>query len=403
MVKLKSWIGGAGIAGALALGTLVGCGGGSNSPKPSATPGKAVGAIYQPGDVSFGVLAPTSGQHQQRGQDLIDGAQVAIAEINVRGGVNGHKAALVTYDDGCDAKTARERALALKDSKVAGALGGICTSAADAAARTLGSELPFLVTSANAPGIVSARRTPTAFLTNGTPYQAALATAHWLAYQRAQRISVVTEDDQASKFRGAQLVKLAAPVPKPLSQQAVPANTTDWDRYVKAAMAGGPDVIYWAGSASGGGALLAALRQAGYDGKFMASAESAGPEFLSAAGAAAGGAFVIAPASPQYLPAAGAWAKRFEARFKRAPGFDALQAYEGVRALAQAVTQSGKVDRARNSRQLAILDGSYKTLLGDEGLTFAPDHTIKFDNNIALKVQGGKFVIDNALRSGAEG
>jgi branched-chain amino acid transport system substrate-binding protein len=382
---------------------LVGCGGGSHSPKASATPRKAVGAIFRPGDVSFGVLAPTSGQHEQRGRDLVDGAQLAIAEINVRGGVNGHKAALVTYDDGCDAKTARERALTLKGSEVAGALGGICTSAAGAAARTLGSALPFLVTSANAPSIVSARRTPTAFLTNGTPYQAALATAHWLAYQRAQRISVVTEDDRASKFRGEQLVKLAAPVPKPLSQQAVPADTTDWAASVKAALAGGPDVIYWAGSAAGGGALVAALRDAGYDGSFVATAESASPECLSAAGAAADGAFVIAPASPRYLPAAAAWAKRFEARFKYAPGFDALQAYEGVRALAQAVTQSGKVDRARNSRELAVLDSSYKTLLGDDGLSFAPDHTIKFDNNIALKVEGGRFVVDNTLRSGADG
>ena len=402
-MKLKSCIEGAGIAGALALLTLAGCGGGSDSPKPSATPSKAVGAIYQPGDVSFGVLAPTSGQQERRGQDLVDGAQLAIADLNVRGGVNGHKAALVTYDDGCDAKTARERALTLKKSEVAGALGGICASAAGAAARTLGSELPFLVTSANAPSIVSARRTPTAFLTNGTPYQAALATSHWLAFQRAQRISVVTEDDPASKFRGAQLVKLVSPVPKPLSHQAVPAGTTDWDAYAKTALAGRPDVIYWSGSAAGGGALAAALQAAGYDGKFVASAESASPEFVSAAGAGADGAFVIAPASPQYLPAAAAWAKRFEARFKRAPGFDALQAYEGVRALAQAVTQSGKVDRARNSRQLAVLDGSYKTLLGDDGLSFATDHTIKFDNNIALKVQGAKFVVDNMLRSGAEG
>src|SRR4051812_28104580 len=142
MVKCKSRIGGAGIAGALALGALVGCGGGSHSPKASATPDKAVGAIYQPGNVSFGVLAPTSGQDEQRGRDLVDGAQAAIDEINVRGGVNGHKAALVTYDDGCDATIARSRAVEIKGSEVAGALGGICTAAARAAARTLGSQLP---------------------------------------------------------------------------------------------------------------------------------------------------------------------------------------------------------------------------------------------------------------------
>ena len=58
---------------------------------------------------------------------------------------------------------------------------------------------------------------------------------------------------------------------------------------------------------------------------------------------------------------------------------------------------------ARNSRELVVPDGSYKTLLGDQGLSFSPDHTMKFDNNIALKVAGGRFVVDNTLRSGTEG
>ena len=106
-----------------------------------------------------------------------------MADLNVRGGVNGQKVALVTHDDGCDAADGRESAKALNGSEVAGALGGICASAARAAARTLEPGLPFLVTSANTPSIVSAKRTPTAYLINGTPYQSALATAHFLAYQ----------------------------------------------------------------------------------------------------------------------------------------------------------------------------------------------------------------------------
>ncbi len=54
----------------------------------------------------------------------------------------------------------------------------------------------------------------------------------------------------------------------------------------------------------------------------------------------------------------------------------------------------------RNSDELAVLDGTYKTLLGDTGLSFSTDHTIKYDNNIALKVDGGKFAVANTLRSG---
>src|SRR3954471_6306220 len=400
MVRSKSRIGGAGIAGALALLVIAGCGG-SGKPKPTATPGKLANGGYVAGDVSFGVLAPTSGAHAQRGRDLVDGAKMAVAELNVRGGVNGHKVALVTYDDGCDAKTAHASALALKGSKAAGAVGGVCDAAAGAAARTLGSGVPFLVTSANAPGIVSARRTPTAYLTNGTPYQSALAASHWFVFQRAQRLAVLTEDDSASKFLGAEVRKLSSPVPHLTTQQTVPAGTKDWSDHVKTALKGHPDTIYWAGSAAGAGALVKALREAGYKGTFAASAESASPAFLAAGGRAADGAVVIAPATPEALPTASKWTQTFKSRFKHDPGFDALQAYEGVRALAQAVTQSGKVDRERNSAELAVLDGTYTTLLGDKGLEFSTDHTIKYDNNIALKVDGGRFVVANTLRSGA--
>jgi branched-chain amino acid transport system substrate-binding protein len=405
-VKLKSRNRGAGIAGALALLALAGCGHPSDKPAVS-TPGKTpavAGGGFRPGQVSFGVLAPLSGGEAARGKDLVNGAKLAMADLNVRGGVLGQKVALVTYDDRCDAADGRSGAAALKGSEVAGAVGGISASAARAAARELGAVKPFLVTSASTPSIVSAKRTPNAYLTNATPYQSALAAVHWLAYRTAQRLAVVTEDDRASKYLGTQVLGLSSPVPKAVSQQAVPAGTSEWGTVVKSALAGKPDAVYWAGSAAGGGALVAALREAGYDGTFVASPESESPEFIDAAGDAAEGAFVIAPASPQNLPEAAEWTARFKQKFGHAPGVDALQAYDGLRALAQAVTQSGKVDAKRNSQELAGLDDSYTTFLGGGGgLPFAADHTTRYDNNIALAVEGGKFTVADKLRSETEG
>ncbi len=287
-MKSKSRIGGAGVAGALVVLILAGCGG-SDKPKATPTPGKIANGGYVPGDVSFGVLAPTTGAHAERGRDLVDGAEMAISELNVRGGVNGHKAALVTYDDGCDPKIAGISATMLKDSKAAGVVGGICEGATGEAARTLGSSVPYLITSANAPSLVSARRTPTAYLTNGTPYQSALAASHWFVFQRAQRLAILTQDDRASKFLGDQVHKLSSPVPHPTTRQTVPAGTTDWSAYVKTALTGNPDTVYWAGPAAESGALVKALRDAGYKGTFVASAESESPDFVAAAGPAGGG------------------------------------------------------------------------------------------------------------------
>jgi len=322
-----------------------------------------------------------------------DGAELAAADLNVRGGVLGQQVKIQAADDGCTAAGARAGARKLK-ALVAGAVGGVCDDAARVAARELGSGLPFLVTSANDPKIVSAERTPTAYLLSGTPYQSALAAVHWLAYARAQKLAVLTDPDAASKALGEQVVGLSAPVPKPVSEQVV----KDVDVAVKAALASEPDTVYWAGDATRGGELLKALKAAGFDGSFVASAESEDQAFVTAAGDAADGAYVIAPASPQNLPAAADFASRFERRHGHAPTVDALQAYEGVRTLAQAVTQSGKVEAERNSAELAQIDAAFETFLG-AGSAFASDHTIKYDNNIVLRVDGGKLVVENLLRS----
>jgi branched-chain amino acid transport system substrate-binding protein len=310
--------------------------------------------------------------------------------------VLGKRVKLATLDDGCAAAASRESAQRLAGQQLGGVLGGVCEDAASAAARTLGDDLPFLVTSANSPKIVDAKTTPTAYLTNGTPYQSALAAAHFFVFKDAQKLATVSADGKASERLTKEVVDLSSPVPKAVSKQSVKADA-DFTRVARTALASKPDTVYFAGSAAASGKLVAALRSAGFDGDYVASAQSESPDFLSAAGDAADKAFVIAPASPQNLPEAAAWTKRFTARFKHAPGRDAMLAYDALQALAQAVTQSGEIDPERNSAELPRLPDKYAGLLG--GLQFAKDHTVLFDNNVALTVSGGAFKLDNDLRS----
>ena len=160
-VKSKSRKGGAGIAGALALLALglSGCGllGGDDAADKPAAPSRPAGAGFRPGEVVLRrARAAVRAAGRARARPASTAPKLAMADLNVRGGVIGQKVALVTHDDGCDAADGRASAQALKGSEVAGAVGGICAGAARAAARTLDSGLPFLVTSANAPSIVSA-------------------------------------------------------------------------------------------------------------------------------------------------------------------------------------------------------------------------------------------------------
>jgi branched-chain amino acid transport system substrate-binding protein len=132
---------------------LAGCGGAAKTPP----------VVWKRGDVHFGVLAPLSGPEAARGRDLLDGARLAAADLNVRGGVLGKRVRVDALDDGCDSARSAASARQLAGRTLGGALGTICPGAAAAAARTLGDGLPFLVTSANAKRIV--RGSATAYLT----------------------------------------------------------------------------------------------------------------------------------------------------------------------------------------------------------------------------------------------
>ena len=74
----------------LALGTLAACGGGSAS---------AGGSQSDSGPITIGVVSALSGSGAESGQYKVNGAQLAVDEINAAGGVLGRKLQLSTVDD----------------------------------------------------------------------------------------------------------------------------------------------------------------------------------------------------------------------------------------------------------------------------------------------------------------
>src|ERR1051326_9297711 len=57
-------------------------------------------------DITIGVAGPMTGQYATFGQQLKNGADMALADINAAGGVLGKKLAIEVGDDACDPKQA---------------------------------------------------------------------------------------------------------------------------------------------------------------------------------------------------------------------------------------------------------------------------------------------------------
>ena len=79
-------------------------------------------------DISVAVAGPMTGSESAFGRQMKNGADLAIADLNAAGGVNGKKLALQVGDDACDPKQARSVAEKLASSKVPFVAGHFCSS-----------------------------------------------------------------------------------------------------------------------------------------------------------------------------------------------------------------------------------------------------------------------------------
>ena len=78
-------------------------------------------------DIQIGVAGPMTGQYAAFGEQLKRGAEMAVADINAAGGVNGEKLVLNVGDDACDPKQAVAVANDMASKKVVFVAGHFCS------------------------------------------------------------------------------------------------------------------------------------------------------------------------------------------------------------------------------------------------------------------------------------
>ena len=77
--------------------------------------------------VKIALNGPITGQLASFGEQMKRGAEMAVADLNAKGGVNGQKIQLLIGDDQCDAKQAVSVANRAAQDKVAVVIGHFCS------------------------------------------------------------------------------------------------------------------------------------------------------------------------------------------------------------------------------------------------------------------------------------
>lgn len=328
------------------------------------------------GPIYIGVAGPVSAPN---GRSMRLAAEMAVQEINSRGGIDGRDLALVVRDDAASSETAIEVAQELRDDPRIVAVVGHVNSSATLAAAAIYNEgaNPVLQISpaSSSPRVSTAGRWT--FRVCPSDLQHGPALARWAAEQLGgRRIAVLYANDAYGRgvvqsfdegLEGSDAQVIARDPYRP----ELLASAEALDPYLERAIARGMDVLMIAGQASEAETIIRAARRLGYDGPVVGADGLTG---LTAGGGIAEGVYVSSAFLPDRPDTA---AQRFVRAYVDAhgepPDHRGAMTYDTIHLIARALREVGP-DRERLRDHVAGI-----------GTTFAPfpgvSGSIAFDEN----------------------
>ncbi|MBU0702908.1 MAG: branched-chain amino acid ABC transporter substrate-binding protein [Chloroflexi bacterium] len=263
--------------------------------------------------VKIGLVAPFEGRYRYVGYDVIYAVRLALREANAAGGVAGYYVELVAYDDGADPAQAAEQArkLAVDPSAVA-AIGHFREETTEAAIS--------VYAEAGIPLVAPAVLDPT--LARGVADEL-LGRLEKLELDRAALVTkggplgVAIQENAGRLYIATEIWPVVSP------------EGVDW---VNEVLASGAEVVFCDADPVTAGEVIAALREAGWEGAFLGGPELAAADFAAVAGEAAEGTmFVTSHPFPADAPGGADFIAAYQTVSNSVPpGPLALPAYEAT-------------------------------------------------------------------------
>ncbi len=303
-----------------------------------------------------GLEAPLSGDQAVLGKGMLDGAQLAAAQLNDHGGILGKQVEVVPIDDAADPATGVKAAKAAIADGLDGIVGPYNSG--------VGIEtLPLYIKA----GLVPIRLTSDnstnglGFTLQPMTYQiapvASQALTDWLG---AKTVAIAYDPTQnytvsVSKALKSSLEKAGVTVTAYKKVQPGKKSYTD---VVNQLAAGNPDVIYAAVYFPEGGLIAKEMRQAKVKSRCVADYASYDTGFVQTAGVAAARACpVVGVPAPEDFAGAAAKVSAYRAKFGQAPGTWSPYTYDSLNLLAYGTKQAGSADAKKLTAALNGVKG----------------------------------------------
>jgi branched-chain amino acid transport system substrate-binding protein len=331
----------------------------------------AATAVVFSGQIRIGMVTPLTGNVATYGQSHLKGYTMAIDEINARGGVNGKKLVLLTYDDSGVPANAATGAQKFADQKDIMLITGSCTSSSTLAMVpiTAKAKIPHMVVSSSAKSLDGA-----SFYFSRMSTQDAVVGQNMIDIMadklKAKKIVIVYANTDSGK---ALLASCEAQAKvknlEVLASISYLETDQDFSAIVTRIQSLKAEAIALCGYYTDSGLLMKQARQAGLMATGVGSTSLFSPKYIEIAGVAGEGTIVLCPfLAVSTKPIVQEFVRKYQAKYGGVtPDSYAALAYDQVYVIKAAIERAEAANNGKLTREglaVAIRATSYGGVTG---------------------------------------
>jgi branched-chain amino acid transport system substrate-binding protein len=296
-------------------------------------------------EILIATAAPMTGVYAWAGERFQRGTELAVEDLNAKGGVLGQNVELIVGDDFCDADQAVALARKFVSERVVLVAGHWCSHASIPASKIYEQAKILQI----APGSASAKLTdeggPNVFRVCGRDDRQGIMVADYLAEHWAGKRIAILDDGTTwgeGVANGARQ-RLRERSVRVILDEAIPPGEEEYSALVSRMQDAGVEVFFLGGYHREAGLILRQAHDRGYPLRLIANSAMALEDFPMIAGSALEGTIMAAMTYTGDRPQAREVVAEFRARDYEPLGYT-LYAYAAIQVWAQAVEAAGSLD-----------------------------------------------------------
>ncbi len=299
-------------------------------------------------EVRIGLIEPLTGSVAYNGNSVVEGAKLAIAEVNAAGGVLGKQVKLMIEDGQCQPATSVNAVEKLVQKDKAVLLVGAFCSSATAAIMPVAQKYKIpLITAVSSKADLTEQGNTYFFRAAETDALMARAFAKILAQGlKLGSVAYIGVNDDWGRGGVDEFNRdLSELGVKKAMVEYFDHGTTDFFTLLAKLRAAKPDGVFVAAETQDGSILVKQIREMGLSTKVFGVGSWATADFIKLAGDAAEGIYAAVPyASSMDAPRNKAFVGKYEAAYKVKPGKYGAAGYNALHIAAAAIARAGSVD-----------------------------------------------------------